>query len=507
MSTTPIKPVRILLLEDRPDDAELLVLTLEADGMLVDWKRVDTEADLRLALKDDYDVVLADYNLPQYDAKRALCLLKREGVNIPFIVVTGSLSEEEVVAMMKAGASDYLLKDRLPRLPEAVRHAISQHQLQRDKAQAERRLLILDWAVNASVSSMGIVNLSRQITFANPALLSLWGFGHSEQVRNLPLINLFEDRIAFEQAWQQVMLNGYSSGELQARRTTGELFDVQYTASLIRDEELHPVCVMTTFLDVTERRRAEESRREAEILRLQLDKEKELRDLKARFMNMMVHDFRNPLTGLRLSLEMLQMMSEEGDAERRNARLKFSLAQVEHMTQMLEDVLMIGKVESATDNYHPKYLDLADFLDSLVESARPVMFEQHSLHWRRPSEPVFTEFDPTLMQRMITNLLSNAVKYSHPGTIVTLTLEADPRTVSIAVADQGIGIPDADQARLFDAFYRASNAAKVRGTGLGLAFVRLATELHGGGITFTSQEGVGTTFLITLPRLASDDTP
>jgi DNA-binding NtrC family response regulator len=130
--------IRVLLLEDNHDDAELLVVELTLSGFEVEWDRVETEAAFIENLSPDLDIILADYTLPQFNAQGALERLQQKGYDIPFIVVTGTITEETAVAVMRQGAADYLLKDRLSRLGEAVRHALAQRQIRFEKLLAER---------------------------------------------------------------------------------------------------------------------------------------------------------------------------------------------------------------------------------------------------------------------------------------------------------------------------------------------------------------------------------
>ncbi|HEY7818009.1 MAG TPA: response regulator, partial [Vicinamibacteria bacterium] len=132
--------IRVLLLEDRADDALLLARELERHGFEPDWSRVETRAEYLEALTRRPDVILADYTLPRFDALAALRLLREEGLDIPFIVVTGTIGEERAVECMREGASDYLLKDRLTRLGPAVTRALEEKKLRDEKQAAEAAL-------------------------------------------------------------------------------------------------------------------------------------------------------------------------------------------------------------------------------------------------------------------------------------------------------------------------------------------------------------------------------
>ncbi|HEY9846240.1 MAG TPA: response regulator, partial [Candidatus Caenarcaniphilales bacterium] len=130
-------PLRLLILEDSLSDTELMLYELRCAGFELDWRRVETEPDYLTQLDADWDVIIADYRMPQFDATRALRLLQERKLDTPFIVVTGSISEEVAVDCMKQGAADYLLKDRLVRLGQAVIQALQQKKLRDEKRQAE----------------------------------------------------------------------------------------------------------------------------------------------------------------------------------------------------------------------------------------------------------------------------------------------------------------------------------------------------------------------------------
>lgn len=133
-------PLNVLVVEDRLSDAELMIHELKRSGFEPRWARVETEADYLARLLESWDVILSDYHMPQFDARRALHLLKERDAELPFLVVTGTVGEEVAVAMMREGAADYLLKDRLARLGEAVRHAVEDHRQRQRQREAEMAL-------------------------------------------------------------------------------------------------------------------------------------------------------------------------------------------------------------------------------------------------------------------------------------------------------------------------------------------------------------------------------
>ena len=178
-------PLRMLILEDRPSDADLMVLELEGAGFAPDWKRIDTEKDYLASLDSELDIILSDYSLPQFDGLRALTLLQDQGLDIPFILVTGGF-EELGIACMKRGASDYLIKDRLGRLGVAVSQALEEKKLREEKRQAEQslregeeryRMLFED-----SIDAIIIANGKGKIIDFNYAALRMFGYSRDEML-------------------------------------------------------------------------------------------------------------------------------------------------------------------------------------------------------------------------------------------------------------------------------------------------------------------------------------
>ncbi len=180
-------PLRVLVLEDRPVDAELILHELKRSGYNYISKRVDTQADYLLAIEEIPDIILADFSLPQFTAMQALHLLQERGFDIPFVVVTGTTSEEAAVETMKHGAADYLLKDRLGRLTQAVERALEQKHLRDEKRASEDALRLSEdkfsKAFRISPDAISIVRLSDQKYIEiNDGFARLTGFEPEEVI-------------------------------------------------------------------------------------------------------------------------------------------------------------------------------------------------------------------------------------------------------------------------------------------------------------------------------------
>lgn len=237
---------------------------------------------------------------------------------------------------------------------------------------------------------------------------------------------------------------------------------------------------------------------QAEI-RQALEKEKELSSLKSRFVTMASHEFRTPLTTILSSAELLEKYANKLVQEKKLQHLHRIQASVKHMTELLNNVLLIGKAEAGKLQFTPVPLDLAQFCRDLVEELQLGTGSNHTIAFASLGECSTACMDEKLLRHILSNLLSNAIKYSPAGGTVNFELICNQGEAIFLVQDQGIGIPAADQAQLFNSFHRASNVGTISGTGLGLAIVKKSVDSHGGKITVKSEIGVGTTFTVTLP--------
>jgi PAS domain S-box-containing protein len=246
--------------------------------------------------------------------------------------------------------------------------------------------------------------------------------------------------------------------------------------------------------DVTLRKQAEEETQAA------LAKEMDLNELKSRFISMTSHEFRTPLANILASAELLDYYGHQWTEEKRQQHLRKIQTNVHRMLRLMEDVLLVGKAEAEKLFYEPVLLDLDQLCRDVVEETQPLPEEQRRITFVHDGSCHDACMDETLLRQILTNLLSNAIKYSPPESAVELHLTCEDETALFRVIDQGIGIPSADQPRLFDTFFRGSNVGAIDGHGLGMPIIKKAVELQGGAIMFSSQVGVGTTFEVRLPQ-------
>lgn len=251
------------------------------------------------------------------------------------------------------------------------------------------------------------------------------------------------------------------------------------------------------FRDISKRKIAEQEIRNA------LVKEKELVELKSRFVSMTSHEFRNPLTTIMGSAELLEHYSHKWSDEKKRSHIHRIQATVKQMTQLLNDLLLIGKAEAGKVEFNPAPLDLEQFCLNLVEELQVGVISEHTITFVSQCRCLEACMDEKLLRHIFSNLLSNAIKYSPAGGTVRFELACQEGEAIFQIQDEGIGIPPEDQQRLFESFHRATNVGQIEGTGLGLAIVKKSVDLHDGKIAMNSEVGAGTTFTVKLPVTSS----
>ncbi|GAB2781367.1 PAS domain S-box-containing protein [Hymenobacter luteus] len=326
----------------------------------------------------------------------------------------------------------------------------------------------------------------------------------------------------------QVRAMGHNR-DLQARRRDGSVFPVEVSLSYFHLED--ELFVVSYVIDITFKKEAEREliaqRQRVERLNAELEQkvtdrthallttlaqlekrteelgqalraEQELGELKSRFVSMASHEFRTPLTAVLTSTALIEKYPGADQQDKRVKHLQRIRASVNHLNDILEEFLSVGRIEEGRIEARPVQLDLPALLHETIADLQGL---------RKAGQTIVPELecansvwlDPSLLRKILVNLLSNALKYSGEGSEVRVRAECRPHQVLIQVRDQGVGISPEDQQHLFERFFRARNVANVPGTGLGLYIIAKYLELMGGTIALESEVGVGTTVTVTIP--------
>ena len=289
--------------------------------------------------------------------------------------------------------------------------------------------------------------------------------------------------------------------QLRNYRKDGTLFHNELHISPVHNEEGELTHFVGIQLDVTEQVKARESlQRSEKRSREALAREKELNEIKTRFISMVSHEFRTPMTGIQASTALVRRFGDKLGSEKRTRHLENIEISLKRMNRLLDDVLFFSRAEADKLTVERTEICLHDFFNRLIESLSPIHPGRAIRFHSSLSEKEVFLLDEHLLDHIFQNLISNALKYSPPGSPVSCSVAKKDHELVISVIDSGIGIPASDQKKLFEAFHRADNVGARQGTGLGLNIARRAAELLGGSISFQSQQDKGSTFLVHLPQ-------
>jgi PAS domain S-box-containing protein len=236
-----------------------------------------------------------------------------------------------------------------------------------------------------------------------------------------------------------------------------------------------------------------------EEVSLSLEKEKELGLLKSRFVSIASHEFRTPLTSVQLSASLIEKYAEPFNNLNIVKHVGKIKSAVGNLTSILNDFLSLEKLESGKQEPAYNDFDLVQFAEGITEEMQVLAKQNQNIIYQHTGTKSTIKLDQNLLKNCIVNLVNNAIKYSGENTFIGFTTEINKRECIITVSDNGIGIPEADQKHLFEAFFRAHNTGTIPGTGLGLNIVARYTNLMNGKIDFKSDVNQGTLFTITFP--------
>jgi PAS domain S-box-containing protein len=327
----------------------------------------------------------------------------------------------------------------------------------------------------------------------NDAFVRAYGYSREEIIgRTLLELGLWAEPAQREEAYRIYEREGrLRDFESRLRTRSGEVQVVLQSGDSISVGDRR--CILSVGIDITDRKHVE-----TELLR-NYAREKELNELKGRFVSMVSHEFRTPLAIIASSSEILDAYLDRLSEEERRANLRDITGATRQMSRMMEEVLLLGRVEAGKLACQPVPLDLTVLGRRLADQVTSATNGRCPIHFSAAPNFAEARADESLLHHIFTNLLSNACKYSPPGSAVEFDVAARGPWAVFTVRDRGIGIPEADTRLLFQAFHRGRNAGDTPGTGLGMTIVKRCVKLHGGKIAFESREGQGTTFMVALP--------
>ena len=488
-------PMRILLVEDNPDDAFLLERQLRRSGLSVELHRVETPAEMLRALDREHhpDIILADYNLPNFSGPAALQLLKAAALDIPFIMMSGGISEETAVESMRAGAQDYVTKQNLARLVPVIERELREAAARRHKLAAEIALHASEARFHRLVEAMPlgllISDAKGQITYANSAIERLLGYPNESMIQGL--VNL--DSLCMALAEAQ---NSFGEGKGVAQpfesvctaRDGGQI-DVLIGVALLNPESAPEKRQAAAFIaDLTLQKRSEEVLRRTEKLAVA-----------GRLAASIAHEINNPLEAI---TNCLYLVSQSALPPEARTYLELAQKELDRVAQITVQTLRFYR--RSTNASRVDIHDLIETVLTLLESR----LRGNGVEIVREfgGIPLISAHDGEIRQ-VLANLVGNAADALPGGgrVILRTSLGRHPvdgrRGVRVSVADNGIGMSLSTLNRIFEPFFSTKG---ITGTGLGLWVSDEIVEKHRGTLRARSRESRsgrpgGTVFTLFLP--------
>ncbi len=516
------EPLHVLIVEDSEDDTLLMARAVRNGGYEPDWLRVETAEAMEAALHErEWDVVLADYRMPRFDAPTALTILHDSGLDVPFIVISGTVGEDVAVEVMKAGAHDFFAKGELTRLVPAIEREMREAANRRRRRIAEEALreseLQYRLLADNTLDVIWTMDTQLRFTYVNPSIERLTGYTPEEWIDthlsdHCDAVNLAQ----MGKVVQQEIAKGPNSQgvvfETEMLRRDGSPIPLEIHGKVIFDENGAPAAIQGTTRDVTERKRAEEALKEysERLEEMVEERTQELRDAQEQLVRQerlavlgqlaggVAHELRNPLGAIKNGVYFLDMVLEEEGAD---PNVQETLEIMDQELARLERIVS-GLLDFARARPPVRHeLDLNEAVSAALSRAgiAPGIDAVSQLDGALPTILA----DPNQLERVFGNLIRNAVQAMPEGGRLTIrTFETSEVTgklpksgVIVSIADTGEGIPEENLERVFEPLF----STRTRGIGLGLALAKRLVEGHGGSIEVESEVGEGSVFSVWLP--------
>jgi len=504
--------LEILLLEDSPYDADLIEAELDKLGLRYLLTRVDTELDFcKEVAARKYHVILVDYTLPDFDGLSALMICRKEIPETPFIFVSGTLGEERAIEALNRGASDYVLKQNLPRLNPAIKRALRENEERKQiklTQEALQKSQELSKQILGGVKEYAIFMLDNDGKFVtwNTGAANIFGYEEKEIIgKDYSLLFTQEDRdknlpsLHLEKARTE----GRCEEEHANVRKNGEPFFANGVLSPLYNAKGQIHGYTKVLRDISDRIKQEQER-ERMLKELEQAKEEAERanNAKDQFLSMLSHELRTPLTPILATVEALQM--ESFLPEYAQSFLDIIHRNVQLEAKLIDDLLDLTRIAKGKLRLSLEVVSLHQIISNAIEVIQSQMQEKRlELRLALHAEEPFVLGDSTRLEQVLLNLLANAIKFTPTNGTVTIRTENEQGFICTKVSDTGIGVEPDLLPKLFNAFEsfeQGSATRRATGLGLGLAISRNLAIMHNGTLHAESEgKGKGASFTLMLP--------
>ncbi len=381
-----------------------------------------------------------------------------------------------------------------------------------DRKNAEQEIELLAKIFEESLNEIYVFDAETlKYINANPGAVAKTGYSLQE-LKNLTPVDLKPD---FTEGSYRKMIEPIIRDkrkklgfETTQRRKDGSTYpvDVHLQSSVMGERDICAAIILdisdkkdyTLKLEKTVAQRTEE-------LKDALEKEKELNELKTRFLSLVSHEFKTPLSGILTSAMLVGKYTQAGQQEKRDKHLKTITNGVHHLTNILNDFLSLERLEKGKEVYRLTDFSLSRLLNEVVYNANMMLKTGQKINYPQNIDDIEIVQDEKIITLALSNLLYNAIKYSPENTTIDIEVEMTGTKIIFHIKDQGVGIPAKDQKHIFERYFRAENVILTQGTGIGLNIIKAHLENLGGMIYFKSKENKGSTFTIELPVKKTED--
>jgi signal transduction histidine kinase len=508
-------PLQLLVAEDSEDDFEILLRELRKGGYAVSAERVKSPPELEDALAQSWDLLISDWSMPGFGGLQVLEAIAARGLDLACIIVSGTPGEEAAVEALRAGALDFLSKDKPRRIVPAVQRALREAADRRARVHVERELRFSEaryrTGFELAPEPLLAYDLDRRVILdANAKATGLFQCSR-EDLRSSDLHALSphrqpDGRLSTDVAAHYIAraLAGESPAFPWLFQTRGQVIPTE--TRIINLATVGRNLAQINITDLRERLRADEIRRRSAELEAQNRRIQEASRLKSEFLANMSHELRTPLNAIIGFAELLHDGQVDPSSPTHKEFLGDILSSGRHLLQLINDVLDLAKVEAGKLEFRPESVEAVRLVGEVIAILRTTAAHKQ-IRLETEIDPEITELtiDPARLKQVAYNYLSNALKFTPYGGSVTLRVKADGEDrFRLEVQDTGIGISPDDLGRLFVEFQQleAGAAKRHQGTGLGLALTRRLVEAQGGSVGVQSTVGEGSTFHACLLRHA-----
>lgn len=610
--------LKILFIEDMPVDLELAKMKIQNSSIAFESYLAETEDEfLRGLYEFEPDIIVSDYILPEFDGMRALELTLTYDNTIPFIILTGSANEETIIDAMKAGADDHVLKDRIDRLPFAIKEAVKKRNalkerkqamesleflsqtieqspyttistdmqgmitswnkgaekmygysakevmgqhislvyhkedhtvLQKDiiepliekgrihqqarlkrkdgstftgslslwtirdregqitgmagntiditkEKQADEDLRIKNQAIDINVDGIGMLDLEGRVTYVNRSALKMWGYENEKEVIGRKVDDFWKDLDDQREVLKNIRENRHKT-ELIAKRKDGSIFPVWVSMTMIMSPENEPIAYMGSFVDLTERKKAEEQMLVARIAA------EEANRCKNELLANMNHELRTPLSSVIGYSDVMINLENDNLSTEQKKHLHIINTAGYKLLNLINNMLDLAHIESDILNIKFSTFDPAKSIEKVIEGMTlPVKKKKIDVNVNIDENVTEITADMDKFREIVYNLVENAVKFTSDNGKITISAIRKNDDIEVSVEDAGIGIAESDMERIFDPFVQvdSSNTRRFNGAGLGLVLVREYLKMQNGTIWVESEPGRGSKFTFKIP--------